>query len=153
MIQGKLTIVLLKCQLIFSSLHTLLSYRLFNYFQVHKKFARDGKATIKLPEKRLQLMLSNCPPDKLIMFLKTMTTKLECLQMKGYLSARTKLLSGKNRGFETISPLTMKELETVHTERAKKADLGAGVTPKGKRKRVGDDKENQPPKVLALILC
>lgn len=39
---------------------------------VHKKFMKDGKATIRLPDQRLQLLISNCPPDKLAVFLKTL---------------------------------------------------------------------------------
>jgi hypothetical protein len=39
---------------------------------VHKKFIKSGKATIKLPDQRLQLMVSNCPPDQLIAFVKTL---------------------------------------------------------------------------------
>ena len=43
---------------------------------IHKKFAKDGKATVRLGHLRIQFMLSNCPPDKLILFLKTLSTKV-----------------------------------------------------------------------------
>ena len=43
---------------------------------IHKKFAKDGKATIRLDNLHLQFLLSNCPPDKLILFLKTLCTKV-----------------------------------------------------------------------------
>ena len=119
---------------------------------IHKKFAKDGKATIKIPDRKLNLMISNCPPDKLIMFLKTLDTKLQCLKLKGFVPERKKLLSGCPRSFEEISPLTIKDLQTVHEARAKtlenKPDL---FTPKGKRKRMeGSDKENDPPRGVKL---
>lgn len=114
---------------------------------IHKKFVKDGKATIKIPDRKMQLLLSNCPPDKLIMFLKTLHTKLECLKLKGFKSARSKLLSDLPKTFDEISPLTVKELQTVHEIRAKQTENKADLfTPKGKRKRMeSDDKENQPP--------
>lgn len=121
---------------------------------VHKKFAREGKATIKLVNHHLQFMLSNCPPDKLIMFLKTMTTKLECLKHKGTVSDRKRLTSDLPRTFQEISPLNLQELQTVHNLRAKAEENRADLfTPKGKgakRKRDGvcdAEKENRPPKV------
>ncbi|XP_005099261.1 ATP-dependent DNA helicase PIF1 [Aplysia californica] len=86
---------------------------------IHKKFVKDGKATVKLPDHKVQLMLSNCPPDKLMMFLKTLQTKLDCLKDKGFLSQRQKLFSGKHREFEEISPLTLKDLQTAHNAKVK----------------------------------
>lgn len=114
---------------------------------VHKKFAKDGKATIKIPTENSQVMISNCAPDKLIMFLKTMTTKLECLRKKGFVSDRLKWKSDLPRTFEEISPLTLRDLKEAHEVKAKAAEKLENFTPKGKRKRVdGDDKENtQPP--------
>lgn len=114
---------------------------------VHKKFAKDGKATIKMPCTNAQVMISNCAPDKLIMFLKTMTTKLECLRKTGFVSDRLKWKSDLPRTFEEISPLTLRDLKEAHEVKAKAAEKIEDFTPKGKRKRVGsDDKENvQPP--------
>jgi len=120
---------------------------------VHKKFAKDGKATIKIPCASAQVMISNCAPDKLIMFLKTMTTKLECLQKKGFISDRLKWKSDLPRTFEEISPLTLRDLKEANEAKAKAAEKD--FTPKGKRKRVGsDDKENvqQPGSKLARKL-
>ena len=103
---------------------------------VHKKFAKEGKATLKLENQKVQYMLSNCPPDKLIMFLKTLTTKLECSKLKGSVSERQRLLSTKQRTFQEISPLNMKELQTVHNIRAKEAEASLSIfTPKGKDKK------------------
>lgn len=123
---------------------------LLREIQLFKNFAKDGKATMKFPAERMQLMVSNCPPDQLIMFLKTMSTKLECLKMKGFASARQKMLSAKPRTFQHISPLTMKELQTVHTARATQAENSSMITPKGKRKRQ-NDQENEQPKVNSVL--
>lgn len=114
---------------------------------IHKKFAKDGKATIKIPASNAQVMISNCAPDRLIMFLKTMTTKLECLRKKGFVSDRLKWKSDLPRTFEEISPLTLRDLKEAHEGKAKAAEKAEDFTPKGKRKRVSsDEKENvQPP--------
>ncbi|BFY99883.1 hypothetical protein BsWGS_02923 [Bradybaena similaris] len=82
---------------------------------IHKRFVKDGKATIKLPDHKLQLLLSNCPPDKLLVFLKTLQTKLDCLKKSGFLTPRQKLFSGKQHEFDEISPLTLKDLQKSHT--------------------------------------
>lgn len=109
----------------------------------HKKFARDGKATIKLPEQKLQFLLSNCPPDRLIIFLKTLNIKLECLKKKGFMSDRRRIMSDVPRSFEEISPLTLKDFHSVRGTKSLSTE-----TPKGKnikRKRDdSDDKENIP---------
>lgn len=122
-------------------------------FVMHKKFAKDGKATIKLPKQNIQFMLSNCPPDQLIFFLKTLNTKTSCQDIKGYVPGRKRLMSELPKSFQEISPLNMKELETVHTIRAKQGEAKPNIfTPKGKtaktlkRKREAteavNDKEN-----------
>lgn len=112
---------------------------------IHKKFVKDGKATIKLPDHKVNLMLSNCPPDKLSIFLRTMNTKLECLRKSGFIGARKKFLSELPRSFQEISPMTIKDIETIHADRMKVAE---GITPNYKRKRSDPDymdKENQYP--------
>ncbi|CAG5135099.1 unnamed protein product [Candidula unifasciata] len=84
---------------------------------IHKKFVRDGKATIKLPDYKIQLLLSNCPPDKLLVFVKTLQTKLDCLKKTGFLTQRQKLFSGKQHEFDEISPLTLKDLQASHASK------------------------------------
>ena len=81
---------------------------------VHKKFVKDGKATVKLIGEKLQYMISNCAPDKLVMFLKTMSTKLECLRKKGFVPDRMKWKSDLPREFQEISPLTMRDLKEAN---------------------------------------
>ena len=133
---------------------TSLVYRVQD-LTIFKKFAREGKATIKLAKQRIQFLLSNCPPDKLIMFLKLFTTKVECQNITGVVSERKRLFSNVSKEFTDISPLNMKELQTLHNARAEKSENSAGFTPKGKalkRKReLDDNKENLNSKVVYCI--
>jgi len=87
---------------------------------IHKKFVKEGKATVKLPDHRVHLMMSNCPPDKLVMFLRTLQTKLAIIKDKGFLSQRQRLMSGKNHEFDEISPLTVKDLQVAHKNKSGK---------------------------------
>ena len=86
---------------------------------VHKKFVKDGKATIKLIGDKLQFMISNCAPDKLVMFLKTMSTKLECLRKKGFVPDRLKWKSELPKMFQEISPLTLRDLKEANEAKGK----------------------------------
>ncbi|XP_041359901.1 ATP-dependent DNA helicase PIF1-like [Gigantopelta aegis] len=108
---------------------------------IHKKFVKDGKATVKLPDHKVQFLLCNCPPDKLIVFLKTLSTKLECLRDKGFTSMRKKLLSDIPVSFQEISPLTVKDLQTAQACKVKQKENNVPpVISKGgiKRKRTVD---------------
>ncbi|KAK7476044.1 hypothetical protein BaRGS_00032671 [Batillaria attramentaria] len=92
---------------------------------------------LDLPKKSngLQLMLSNCPPDKLAIFIKTLQAKLEVLRQKGFVSQRKRLLSETARSFTEISPLTVKDLQVAQQARkgaatgaASKATTAASTT-------------------------
>ncbi|RUS76879.1 hypothetical protein EGW08_015348 [Elysia chlorotica] len=96
---------------------------------IHKKFVKDGKATIKLPAHKIHLMLSNCPPDRLAFFLRTLQVKLDCLKQKGFVSQRAKLLSGKTQEFDEISPLTLKDLQTAHGRQEAQAARKSSTAP------------------------
>lgn len=116
--------------------------------QVHSRFASQGKATFELVLNTTctRIMISNCPPDKLIVVLKALSVKMELLKQRGVLSARQKLQSDKQRIFEEISPLTAKEVNTVHANRNKFGALNCNTTPSRKRSGIeGSDKENQMP--------
>ncbi|PIK44881.1 PIF1 5'-to-3' DNA helicase [Apostichopus japonicus] len=103
---------------------------------VFKRFAMEGKACLKFPQHRLQLMISNCPPHKLINFLKCMCVKLDCGKLKKPISERVRLMSQLPRKFDEISPLNAKDVTTVNTARAKREENnGSSTTPgAGKRK-------------------
>ena len=85
------------------------SYRL-KEVTIHKRFLKDGKATIKLLTQKMQLLLSNCPPNQLAAFLKCIALKLAKRKASGFTSERKRLMSEKPRSFEYISPLTQKDL-------------------------------------------
>ncbi|GAB1606439.1 ATP-dependent DNA helicase PIF1-like [Argonauta hians] len=119
-----------------------LSYMLRD-IQIHKKFLKDGKATIKILDKSLLLMLSNCPPDQLMIFLKTLNTKLTCKKKTGFTSIREKINTGLKRTFQEISPLTLKDLKLANGIPTDDNVKDLDSTPKSKRKRTEICKENQ----------
>ncbi|XP_044225291.1 ATP-dependent DNA helicase PIF1 isoform X2 [Thunnus albacares] len=88
------------------------------------KFARDGKCTIKLIPENIQLLISNCPPDRLNVFLKTLSIKHQAWQSSKPVNDREKLKAGLPRSFEAISPLQQKDIQKVNELRSK-------VPPKG----------------------
>lgn len=78
-------------------------------FQVHKRFMKEGKATICLKDQNVNLMLANAPPNQLLIFMKTLVTKqVDGSKNSTVISARQRLLSTAPKCFEEISPLTFK---------------------------------------------
>ncbi|XP_013787138.1 ATP-dependent DNA helicase PIF1-like [Limulus polyphemus] len=115
---------------------------------IHKRFLKDGKATIYLKDYKVQLLLSNCPPSKLAYFLKILSAKLQCLKNEGKVKARQKLLSDKPKCLEQISPLTSKDISTLQNISKQKENIPLGLeTPKrlGKRKREQMNYEEESP--------
>ncbi|XP_070562852.1 ATP-dependent DNA helicase PIF1-like [Ptychodera flava] len=106
--------------------------------KLHKRFVKDGKATLHLPDHKVQIMLANCPPDQLIRFLKCLVTKLEINKSAGTLSERQRMRSELPRTFDNISPLTQKDFNTVSNIRNQQADAkGTETTPSAASKRKG----------------
>ncbi|XP_074544982.1 ATP-dependent DNA helicase PIF1 [Halichoeres trimaculatus] len=99
------------------------SYRL-REFKMFTKFAREGKCTVKLLPENIQLLMSNCPPDKLNLFLKTLSIKHLAWQASKPLSDREKLKAGLPRSFEAISPLQQKDIQKANELRNKAAPKG-----------------------------
>lgn len=99
------------------------SYRLKD-FQLFTKFVRDGKCTVKLLPENTQLLVSNCPPDQLSLFLRTLSIKHQAGQSCKLLSDREKLKAGLPRSFEAISPLQQKDIQKVNEMRSKVAPKG-----------------------------
>ncbi|XP_033096594.1 ATP-dependent DNA helicase PIF1-like [Anneissia japonica] len=106
--------------------------------KLHKRFVREGKATISFPQKKTQVLLSNCPPHKLNALLKCIALKVECAKAEKPVSARMRLLSDKAHTFQEISPLNEKDVNTVNAIRAKAEEAkGSTTTPQQvKSKRV-----------------
>ncbi|XP_077981577.1 ATP-dependent DNA helicase PIF1-like [Glandiceps talaboti] len=106
--------------------------------KLHKRFVKDGKATIFLPQHRVQIMLANCPPDQLIRFLKCLVTKLEINKSIGGLSDRQRLRSELPQTFDNISPLSQKDFESVSNIRNQQTDAkGTATTPYAAGKKKG----------------
>uniref|UniRef100_A0A3Q3EJM5 ATP-dependent DNA helicase PIF1 n=1 Tax=Labrus bergylta TaxID=56723 RepID=A0A3Q3EJM5_9LABR len=99
------------------------SYRL-REFKLFTKFVREGKCTIKLLPENIQVLMSNCPPDKLNLFLKTLSIKHQAWMASKPLSDREKLKAGLPRSFEAISPLQQKDIQKVNELRSKAAPKG-----------------------------
>ncbi|XP_035027230.2 ATP-dependent DNA helicase PIF1 [Hippoglossus stenolepis] len=93
-------------------------------FRLFTKFAREGKCTVKLLQENIQLLISNCPPDRLCLFLKTLSIKHQAWQSSRPLSHREKLQAARPRSFEAISPLQQKDIQKVNELRSKEAPTG-----------------------------
>lgn len=88
-------------------------------FQLFTRFAKDGKCTVKFVPENTQVLLSDCPPDRLKMFLKTLSIKHQASQSNKPLSDREKLRAGLPRAFETVSPLQLKDVEKANELRSR----------------------------------
>ena len=97
---------------------------------IHKRFAHEGKATIKLLTQKLQIMFSNCPPNQLIAFLKCLSLKLSQSKQNGLTCNRRRMLSDKPRSFENISPLTDKDFTETTRSKKRPLDDNSAITPK-----------------------
>ncbi|XP_054764105.2 ATP-dependent DNA helicase PIF1-like [Lytechinus pictus] len=125
---------------------------------VHRRFASDGKACIRLPKKSLQVMISNCPPHQLKTFLKSLAVKMECRKSEKVVSDRARLLSELPQQFDEISPMNQGDVDSINNQRAKLAEAkGTSTTPaaqarKRGRKGVGHpaEREQVPRKKLQL---
>ncbi|XP_069083881.1 ATP-dependent DNA helicase PIF1 [Pleurodeles waltl] len=88
--------------------------------KLFSRFLRDGKGTILLVPENVQVLISNCPPNKLKLFMKTLMVKHEVDQnVTKPVSDRMRLLSGLPRTFETISPIQAKDVQQANEQRAK----------------------------------
>uniref|UniRef100_A0A674ME72 ATP-dependent DNA helicase PIF1 n=1 Tax=Takifugu rubripes TaxID=31033 RepID=A0A674ME72_TAKRU len=89
------------------------SYRL-QEFKLFTKFAKDGKCTVKLVPENIQVLLSNCPPDQLSLFLTTLSIKHQAWRAGKPLTKREKLKASLPRSFMAISPLQQKDIQKAN---------------------------------------
>jgi len=92
-------------------------------FRLFTKFVREGKCTVKLLPANIQMLMSNCPPDQLRLFLKTLSIKHQAWQGSKPRSDREKLKAALPRSFEAISPLQQKDIQKVNEMRSKVAPV------------------------------
>ncbi|CAG5896921.1 unnamed protein product [Menidia menidia] len=93
-------------------------------FQLFTKFVGEGKCTVKLLPTNVQVLVSNCPPEQLKLFLKTLSIKHQAWQGSKPLSDREKLKAALPRSFEAISPLQQKDIQKVNEMRSRMAQKG-----------------------------
>ncbi|XP_036910016.1 ATP-dependent DNA helicase PIF1 [Sturnira hondurensis] len=80
------------------------------------RFAASGRSALRIPADgapgagAVQLLLSDCPPDRLRRFLRTLRLKLASAPGPGPPSSRKQLLGPRSRNFFTISPVQPEEL-------------------------------------------
>ncbi|KAM4829769.1 ATP-dependent DNA helicase PIF1 [Thomomys bottae] len=88
------------------------------------RFAAAGRSTLRIPADgapragTVQLLLSDCPPDRLRRFLRTLSLKLAVAPGPSPTSARAQLLGPRPRDFITISPVQPEELRRAAASRA-----------------------------------
>lgn len=80
-------------------------------FQLFTRFAKDGKCTVKLLPENIQVLISDCPPHRLNIFLKTLHIKHRAWQTGKPITDREKLKACLPRSFETISPLQQRDVQ------------------------------------------
>lgn len=88
-------------------------------FRLFTRFAKDGKCTVKFVPENTQVLISDCPPDRLKMFLKTLSIKHQASQSVKPTSDRAKIRASLPRSFETISPLQLKDVQKANELRSK----------------------------------
>lgn len=112
---------------------------------------QEGKLSMGFPETHTKLLLSNCPPMELVVWVKALAAKMAATrEVEPKLSTRAKLLSERGQASEGISPVTARDVS--HMKRAEAGGRGLlkarGYTPKAespllrKRKRGLEGKEN-----------
>lgn len=86
-----------------------------NEMRLFTRFVKDGKSSVRLGplgSNYVQLLLSNCPPDRLRRFVQTLRIKFEATQHGGRpVPERTRLLSSLPRTFDTVSPVQVRDLQ------------------------------------------
>lgn len=80
---------------------------------VHKKFVEEGKATIKFPDSKINILIYNAPPCNLISFLKTLFVKLCSAKSSPKVPLKDKLLSSRDKQIQEVSPISSKDLNRV----------------------------------------
>lgn len=77
--------------------------------KIHKRFVKEGKATIRLVTQKLHLLVSNSPPDQLNLFLRSMVVKVTAMgKTQG---SHRRMLGDISVQFDEISPLTERDIE------------------------------------------
>lgn len=95
------------------------NFALRSDFRLFTRFVKDGKCTVNFPQSNTQILISDCPPDRLKIFLKTLTIKHEASRGSNPLSERARMRAGVPRSFEIISPVQQKDIQKANELRSK----------------------------------
>ena len=99
-------------------------------YKIHCKFIQQGKATITMPDKCMHLMVSNCPPTKLGLFLKLLKYKsAKTSKISTITRDRRALFSEKPKIFQDISPITTADQNSIARKRNLPDNTHNGQTP------------------------
>lgn len=129
---------------------------------IHKRFMKDGKATITLKDDNVSIMLSNCPPNVLLLFLRTLATKIRVGEgMSTPLSIKQRLLSEKRKQIQEISPINVKDLNFLCNKSSESNDAVSqkvwcnileNTKKKSLKRTLDEDKENNCPSQQVILL-
>ncbi|XP_023226143.1 ATP-dependent DNA helicase PIF1-like isoform X2 [Centruroides sculpturatus] len=86
-------------------------------------------------------MISNCPPRSLMIFIKTLSLKMQNSKAETSLTGRQRLLADKAKTFEEISPLTEKDVNVMKTNRI--SAVAFSTTPNSKKRKINETTEKE----------
>ncbi|XP_060744490.1 ATP-dependent DNA helicase PIF1 [Tachysurus vachellii] len=95
------------------------SFALRSEFRLFTRFVKDGKCTVNFSQNNTQLLISDCPPDRLKTFLKNLSIKHEASRGSNPVSERARMRAGVPRSFEIISPVQQKDIQKANELRRK----------------------------------
>lgn len=95
------------------------NFALRSDFRLFMRFVKDGKCTVNFPQSNAQVLISDCPPDRLKTFLKTLSIKHEASRGTNPVSERARMRAGVPRSFEIISPVQQKDIQKANELRSK----------------------------------
>lgn len=129
---------------------------------IHRRFVSEGKASIGLMTQKMQLLVSNCPPSQLKLFLQSISLKLAA---RGKLQgAKGRMLPDTSLGFDEISPLSERDLVLAAKNSGKvppstarcslttpKRDDTSGRAPKRKLSDISNTVSNRTERTISKI--
>ena len=117
--------------------------------RVHKRFVRDGKATIEIADSNVQLLLSNCPPHDLARFLGTLQVKVGVASTS---LGRQKSSSSRiaAQSFTEISPINAKDVRKIKDRTNRPAAAAATTTTTIPKRKIEESDVSRAKRVASL---
>jgi hypothetical protein len=103
------------------STHAPIGYTLTRACTVHRRFAADGRASICLADRALVVHMSNCAPDTLNYFIRTLDAKMRLVRARTANAGTPKAALNVKRLYGSdlplvsavLSPLTVTEMRAL----------------------------------------